>query len=89
VPWPEVLVTVARSSDGEALDLVLRPGPMPSDTPVTLGFVALRPTVVYRLLDGVEVVAECTASVDGAAEVAIPVRDVRTLRLAPVEGGAA
>jgi hypothetical protein len=39
-------------------------------------------------LDGVEVVAECTASADGTAEVAIPVCDVRTFRLAPVEGGA-
>ena len=88
VPWPEVLVTVARSSDGETLDLVLRPGPTPSDAPVALGFVALRPATSYRLLDGTEVLAECTASAEGTAEVTIPVRGVRTLRLVPVDGAA-
>jgi hypothetical protein len=88
VPWPAVLVTVARSSDGETLDLVLRPGPTPSDAPVQLGFVALRPDARYRLLDGAEVVAEFTASADGTAGADVAIRGVRTLRLVPMEDGA-
>ena len=88
VPWPQVLVTVARSSDGETLDLVLRPGPTPSEAPVRLGFVALRPAVAYRLLDGAEVVAEFTASAEGTAGADMAVRGVRSLRLVPAEAGA-
>ena len=59
-----------------------------SDAPVALGFVALRPATSYRLLDGTEVLAECTASAEGTAEVTIPVSGVRTLRLVPVDGAA-
>jgi Linalool dehydratase/isomerase len=86
VPWPQVLVTVARSSDGETLDLVLRPGPAPSEAPVTLGFIDLRPITAYCLLDGDRVVAELVASAEGTAGVAIPVLDAIALRLVPAEG---
>jgi hypothetical protein len=83
-PWPQVLVTVARSEDGVALDLALRPGPAAPQEPVTLGFTSLQPGVSYRL-EGCGADICCTADGDGAAQVAIVVPGPLRLRLAPME----
>ncbi len=81
-PWPAVLVTLARSSDGTTLDLVVRPGPSNDDGPVEFGFEALVAGTAYRLTgDGVEI--EFVADDSGAARVAIAVTDTMTLHLAP------
>jgi hypothetical protein len=82
-PWPQVLVTIARSDDGTSLDLAVRPGPSGGDAPVSLGFTQLQPGVDYRLAgDGVDVVA--TAGADGTARVDLALTAPRRLRLAPV-----
>ncbi len=51
VPWPKVLVTLARSLDGPSLDLELRPGPAPTEAPVRLGFTALRAGAAYDVVE--------------------------------------
>lgn len=83
-PWPQVLVTVARSDDGVSLDLALRPGPSGSEAAVPLGFTQLRPGVEYGLTgDGVDVAT--TADADGSARIDLAVNATLRLRLAPVE----
>lgn len=81
-PWPAVLVTLARSSDGTTLDLVVRPGPSSDAGPVEFGFAALVAGTAYRLTgDGVEI--EFVADAAGAARVTIAVTDTMTLHLSP------
>lgn len=48
-PWPQVLVTEARSLDGRSLDLALRPHEHPAGQPVQLRFSQLDPGARYRL----------------------------------------
>lgn len=87
VPWPEVLVTLARSADGRSLDLALRPGPAPADRPLRLAFDGLQPGTAYRLAAarpadaGLDLAV--TADGQGRAAVAVEVREPLTLRLAP------
>jgi hypothetical protein len=84
-PWPQVMVTLARSSDGSSLDLAVRPGPQPSAVPVQFGLAALTPAARYRLSgDGVE--KAFTADADGRATIAFMVD--RPLRLQLVRVGA-
>jgi hypothetical protein len=83
VPWPEVLVTMARSTDGASLELMLRPGPTPAAHPVQLGFSALAAGSTYRLCgDGVE----CTvvAGDDHRATVELTVDRPLRLHLEPL-----
>ncbi|MEN9506561.1 MAG: hypothetical protein RI958_2487 [Actinomycetota bacterium] len=82
-PWPAVLVTLARSSDGVTLDLVLRPGPEADARPVGLGFTALQPGTTYRLAgDGFDV--EFVADGDGHGSIDVTVGATLALRLEPV-----
>ena len=76
VPWPQVLVTLARSLDGETLDLALHPGPRPTGAPVRLGFVALVPGRRYALVDAATSgeLSTIDATADGAG-----VADLRVL----------
>lgn len=88
VPWPAVMVTVARSLDGISLDLVLRPGPTPSAEPVTLGFTALRPGAAYDLCHddaNGAAIARLVADAAGTASVSVAVTSTQRLHLAPVE----
>ena len=85
-PWPQVMVTLARSSDGSSLDLAVRPGPQPSAVPVQFVLAALAPAGRYRLAgDGVE--KTFTADADGRVTVAFMVD--RPLRMQLVVDGAA
>ena len=82
-PWPKVMVTVARSSDGETLDLGLRPGPEPTHAPVRLGFTALRPSTSYRLVDRStgEVIASLASDHQGTAPLDLRVAAPWSVRL--------
>lgn len=83
-PWPQVLVTLARSTDGRSLDLMLRPGPEPAPGPLELGFAALAAGSTYRLHgDGIDVT--CTAGDDHRSTVTISVDRPLRLRLEPQE----
>lgn len=83
-PWPQVLITLARSSDGVTLDLMLRPGAEPAAGPVDLGFSALAAGSTYRLHgDGVDAVL--AAGDDHRAPVSLTVDRPLRLRLEPVE----
>lgn len=84
-PWPEVLVTSARSTDGATLDLSLRPVAAPSG-PTTLGFRALEPHRAYRLV-GPGVDARGTADAHGAVRLQVRVLEPLRLRLEPDAGG--
>jgi len=48
-PWPEVLVTLARSGDGRSLDLALARHELHAGTPVRLGLGQLQPGARYTL----------------------------------------
>ena len=82
-PWPKVMVTVARSSDGETLDLGLRPGPEPTHAPVRLGFTALRPSTSYRLVDRStgEVIASLASDDQGTAPLDLRITAPWSVRL--------
>lgn len=85
-PWPQVMVTLARSLDGVSLDLAVRPGPQPSAVPVQFTLAALQPSVGYRLIgDGID--KAFTADADGRAVLAFMVDRPLQLQLA-VEGAA-
>jgi hypothetical protein len=85
VAWPQVLVTVARSSDGVSLDLTLCPGARPSLAPVRLGFAALQPGTRYALVhtDARTELAVIDADSDGRGVVDLRVNATLRLRLAP------
>lgn len=87
VPWPEVLVTLARSTDGVSLELMLRPGPTPATDPVLLGFSALGSGVAYRL-HGDDVDQVVTAGDDHRASVALVVDRPLRMRLEPLGAAA-
>ena len=85
VPWPQVLVTVARSLDGESLELTVRPGPRPTAAPVRLGFVALLPGRRYELVDTATSASLATidATADGRGVTDLRVGATLRLRLRP------
>ena len=79
-PWPDVLVTKARSSDGRSLDLRLA---VEGDAPIELGLAALEPRSRYRLSGG-GVDAEAVADSAGRATVIVAGTGTLSLHLAPV-----
>ncbi|MDY7103836.1 MAG: hypothetical protein S0880_21845, partial [Actinomycetota bacterium] len=86
--WDDVLVVLARSNDGQALDLVLEPRGESIGNAVHLGLTQLLPGARYRLVDadgadGSEVVADGA----GGADVEITLDGRRSLRLEPVGEG--
>ncbi|HYD08543.1 MAG TPA: hypothetical protein VEA78_00465 [Acidimicrobiales bacterium] len=78
VPWPQAMVTVARSIDGVTLDLSIRPVEGSADDVVTLSFSQLRPGATYSLGD-----TSLVADVDGCGSVDAPLRDLLDVKLAP------
>lgn len=81
-PWPAVLVTLARSADGESLDLWLRPGPEPSGQPIRLPFEQLSAGVSYAV-DGASTDVLLVADDDGRAHMDLAVTAPLRLRLRP------
>ena len=86
--WDDVLVVLARSTDGTSLQLALEPrheGPLES---VPLRFTSLRPGARYVLggdgRDGLDEL-KLTADHTGTATVAIGLAGLTRLRLAPVD----
>ena len=81
-PWPQVLVTLARSHDGVSLELAVRPGGTPSAEPVDFALAALAPGAAYRLTgDGIDLTV--TADAEGAASMAFVVDRPLRLQLSP------
>ncbi len=81
-PWPQVLITLARSLDGSSLDLAVRPGPEPTDGAVEFTLDALTPGADYRLSgDGVDL--PVTAGPDGTGSMSFVVDRPLRLVLAP------
>lgn len=71
--WGRVMVTLARSDDGETLELGMQPRNDDSDSgPVELGFTQLIPNAAYRALDaaGVEH-GSCVADADGCSTMSL------------------
>jgi hypothetical protein len=85
-PWPQVLVTLARSLDGSSLDLTVRPGPDPSAEKVPFTFTSLVPSTAYRLA-GDTIELDLTADADGRAAVTLVVDRPLRLHLEPREPG--
>ncbi|MEZ5228773.1 MAG: hypothetical protein R2710_19540 [Acidimicrobiales bacterium] len=84
VPWPQAMVTVARSCDGVSLDLSVRAVEAAPTDSIDLTFSALRPGVVYRLTaaDG-EGLASVLADDDGRGTTAVRLERAVGLRLVP------
>jgi len=80
-PWPDVIVTRARSGDGSSLDLVIEPFRSHDDRPRELAFQALRPDTSYRL-NGSGVDQTLHADASGQATLSLPVTRRLDLRLA-------
>ncbi|MEY2754525.1 MAG: hypothetical protein RJB65_883 [Actinomycetota bacterium] len=86
VPWPQAMVTVARSVDGVTLDLSVRPVEGALDDSLALSFSALRAGATYRLTgEGVD--AAFTADGDGAGSVSVRLGSAVGLRLVPESAG--
>jgi hypothetical protein len=81
-PWPQVMITLARSLDGSSLDLAVRPGPEPAEGPIEFALSALAPGAEYGLTgDGVEL--RVVADDDGTGSIALVVDRPLRLVLAP------
>ena len=79
-PWPDVIVTKARSEDGESLDLVVEPFRGAGAEPREFRFTALTPLMRYRLQgNGVDAVFEADHA--GGAAVSFPVKGRLDLHL--------
>lgn len=78
VPWPQAMVTTARSVDGVSLDVEIRAVEGSADDVLSLSFSQLRPNETYRV-DGRTI----TADLDGAASVEVTVAAAARLRLEP------
>ena len=87
-PWPKVIVTKARSQDGESLDLVIEPYRGEVGEPCELRFDALRPGTRYRLL-GSEVDLSFTSDDGGCGAVTLSVSGRLDLRLVGQAGSRA
>ena len=83
-PWPDVIVTKARSEDGRSLDLVVEPFRDAGPEAKTFRFTALTPAARYRLQGG-SVDAVFAADATGGAAVSFPVAGRLNLRLAPCD----
>lgn len=81
-PWPQTLVTLARSSDGASLDLALQPGPEPTAAPITLELATLAAGTSYRLRGGGVDIA-FVATDGGTATVDVTVDRPLRLQLVP------
>ena len=82
--WDEVLVVLARSLDGVALDLTLEPrGDSPLET-VPLHFTQLAPAARYELsVDGSDSRIELVADDAGSGSVTLPLHARARIRLEP------
>ncbi len=80
VPWPDVIVTKARSNDGAGLDLVVEPYRSSDGQPCGLTFRALVPGTDYRL-SGSGVDHTLRADVNGRATTTLPITARLDLRL--------
>jgi len=78
VPWPQAMVTTARSVDGVSLDLEMRAVQGRADDLVVLSFSQLRPHATYRVAG-----RTVTADVDGTASVEVTIGEASSLRLEP------
>ena len=77
-PWPQVMITLARSLDGASLDLAVRPGPEPTDGAVEFTLSALTPGADYRLSgDGIDLIVAAGAGGTGSMSLVVD----RPLRL--------
>jgi hypothetical protein len=82
-PWPEVLVTKARSDDGMSLDLVVEPYRAPAGEEHELTFAVDETGPRHRLIgDGIDIVAEPDTS--GHLTVAVPIAGRTSLNLRPI-----
>ncbi|MGH1502026.1 MAG: hypothetical protein ACRBI6_00585 [Acidimicrobiales bacterium] len=85
VPWPQAMVTVARSTDGVTLDLSLRAVEGDPSDELTVEFTNLEPGARYRLGGGAsrgEVAVQADAN--GVAAAAVVLGEAVGLRLQPV-----
>lgn len=81
-PWPAVLITLARSTDGVSLQCCLRPGATPSAEAVDVVFDQCHPGAGYHLSgDGIERLV--VADEQGHASTSLVVDRPLSLRLAP------
>lgn len=78
VPWPQAMVTVARSVDGVTLDLSIRTVEGEVGSPLPVSFSALRPGARYRLGDEVVV-----ADAAGCGTATVTLGRAEGLRLVP------
>ncbi|MGH1502027.1 MAG: hypothetical protein ACRBI6_00590 [Acidimicrobiales bacterium] len=91
LPWDDVIVVLARSDDGESLDLVVEPWHADTLT-VEIGFGSLRPGEGYQLADGTVTGSEAAGSTVvladdlGRATATVALEGRTHLRLVP--GGA-
>ncbi|MGK0259425.1 MAG: hypothetical protein ACI96M_002867 [Candidatus Azotimanducaceae bacterium] len=79
-PWPETIVTKARSDDGASLDLVIEPYKGGSNVNHDMRFTALKPSAAYRLI-GSELNLQIVADTDGNCAVSLAVPGRLALRL--------
>ena len=79
--WDDVLVTEARSPDGESLHLRIEPQDEPVES-VPFGLAQLRPGATY-VLDGAGAPITLAADDDGRAEVVVTVTGPTRLVLTP------
>jgi len=80
VPWPQAMVTVARSVDGVELDLSIRPVEGAPTDVLTLTFTQLRPSTRYSLG-----AASFTSDAGGHGTVDVALADLLDVRLVPEE----
>jgi hypothetical protein len=83
-PWPQVVVTKARSDDGSSLDLVIEPYRGHGTEPCEFAFRALVPNASYRLA-GPSVDQMLRSDADGLGNIRLHVKARLDLRLAPVD----
>lgn len=81
IAYPDVLVAKARSSDGQALDLVLYPGRAPG--PQRLGLARLRPEGRYRMERQGSSGERFVADAEGKADVSVPLDGRTVVRIVP------
>ena len=80
MPWPAVLVTTARSTDGVTLDLALRPNREAAVNGLTLTFSSLTPGAAYTFAG-----QSLTAGADGNGAVTLDLTAPLVARLEPAK----
>jgi hypothetical protein len=86
-PWPALVVTEARSPDGERLELALRPHRATPGEVHELRVAVGAPGRRLRITgEGVDL--DATAEADGRVHIAVPVPGPLRLTLTPIAGGA-